>query len=98
MSIKRDVETPRLRDVVATISVLSVTEQTACRAFADCVCVEKLTGDRGVEICLSGAFALSATGRPASSLTTYNLVRSSNHHIFLSSHHRIRKSQRHNHT
>ena len=60
---------PRLCDIVATISVLSVTEKTACRAFAGRVCVEKLTGDRGVEICLSGALALSATpAHPASSL------------------------------
>lgn len=50
---------PRPFDIVATISVLSVTEKTACRAFAGCVCVEKLTGDRGVENCLSGALALS---------------------------------------
>ena len=60
---------PRLCDIVASISVLSVTRQTACRAFAGRVCVEKLTGDRGVEICLSGALALSATtAHPASSL------------------------------
>lgn len=84
---------PRLSHIVATICVLSVTDKTACRAFAACVCVEKLTGDRGVEICLSGSLALSsATAHPASSLQQRTtlfillIIISISYHIITSGH------------
>jgi hypothetical protein len=76
---------PRHIDHVATISVSSVSERRPVELL-QVVCVEKLTGDRGVEICLGGALALSHF-HPASPLQDVQPCSLSYSSYFLSHHH-----------